>query len=318
MTILFAMKWWLFLFLFISTSALTQVPVPSNGKVIRHENFKSSFVTTRHVDVWLPDGYSSKKKYAVLYMHDGQMLYDSAIAWNKQEWGVDETMSSLLKEKKIRECIVVGIWNGGKYRHTDYFPQKPFESLNEQERDSLYYAKRTNGQMVFQGEKVHSDEYLKFLVTELKPFIDKTYSTKTDRANTFVAGSSMGGLISMYAICEYPEVFGGAACLSTHWPGIFTTENNPVPSAFMNYLQQHLPSPLTHSIYFDYGDATLDALYPPLQKIADVIIREKGYTNKNWITKYFPGEDHSENAWRKRLDIPLLFLLKKDHESYKK
>jgi predicted alpha/beta superfamily hydrolase len=259
----------------------------------------------------LPEGYSPKKKYAVLYMHDGQMLYDSTVAWNKQEWGVDETVTRLINEKKIRECIVVGIWNGGKYRHTDYFPQKPFESLSQQERDTIYYAKRTNGALVFQGEKVHSDLYLKFLVTEMKPFIDKIYSTKTDRKNTFVAGSSMGGLISMYAICEYPNVFGGAACLSTHWPGTFNMDNNPIPAAFMNYLRTHLPSPATHKIYFDYGDATLDALYPPLQKMADEVMKEKGFTSKNWITKYFPGEEHSENAWKKRVHIPLEFLLKK-------
>ena len=81
---------------------------------------------------------------------------------------------------------------------------------------------------------VQSDAYLKFLVTELKPFIDSTFSVATDRSNTFIAGSSMGGLISMYAVCEYPAVFGGAACLSTHWPGIFTAENNPIPEAFEN------------------------------------------------------------------------------------
>lgn len=301
----------LFLGLAITVISAAQVSVPSSGKIIRHDSFPSQFVTARHVDVWLPEGYSPKKKYAVLYMHDGQMLYDSSTTWNKQEWGVDETVSRLLKEKKIKDVIVVGVWNGGKFRHTDYFPQKPFESLSQQERDTLYYAKRTNGALVFQGEKVHSDLYLKFLVTELKPFIDKTYATRKDRANTFIAGSSMGGLISMYAICEYPDVFGGAACLSTHWPGVFSMDDNPIPAAFMNYLRRHLPSPATHKIYFDYGDATLDALYPPLQKMADEIMKEKGFTSSNWITNYFPGADHSENAWRKRLDIPLLFLLKK-------
>jgi predicted alpha/beta superfamily hydrolase len=299
------------LLFFVCKSLAAQLPVPSSGKIIRHDTFPSQFINARNVDVWLPDGYSPKIKYAVLYMHDGQMLYDSAITWNKQDWGVDETMSRLMNEKKIRECIIVGVWNDSKYRHTDYFPQKPFESLSAYEKDTLYDAKRPNGQVAFQGEKVQSDLYLKFLVTELKPFIDKTYSTRTDRANTFVAGSSMGGLISIYAICEYPDVFGGAGCLSTHWPGIFTLNNNPIPDAFMNYLQHHLPSPYNHKIYFDYGDKTLDSLYPSLQRRADAIMKQKGFTTKNWITKYFPGEDHSENAWRKRLEIPLLFLLKK-------
>ena len=84
---------------------------------------------------------------------------------------------------------------------------------------------RQPGAPVFSG-KIQSDNYLKFLVKELKPFIDSSFSTLKDQQNTFIAGSSMGGLISMYAICEYPLVFGGAACLSTHWPGIFTMINN--------------------------------------------------------------------------------------------
>ena len=156
-----------------------------------------------------------------------------------------------------------------------------------------------------------TDNYLKIIVTELKPFIDSSFSTLSDQSNTFIAGSSMGGLISMYAICEYPKVFGGAACLSTHWTGIFTAENNPIPAAFMEYLQKHLPSSKNHKIYFDYGSETLDALYKPFQLQADQIMQQKGYTANNWITKEFIGADHSERSWNKRLDIPVLFLLKK-------
>lgn len=152
---------------------------------------------------------------------------------------------------------------------------------------------------------------LKFLVTELKPFIDGSFSTYSDKEHTAIAGSSMGGLISMYAICEYPNVFGAAACLSTHWPGIFSVENNPIPQAFLNYLKNNLPDPMSHRIYFDYGDQTLDALYPPFQKMADEIILEKGYNSKNWMTKFFAGKDHSEKAWMERLDIPLVFLFLK-------
>jgi predicted alpha/beta superfamily hydrolase len=146
---------------------------------------------------------------------------------------------------------------------------------------------------------------LKFIVNELKPFIDKNYAVHKDRANTFIAGSSMGGLISMYAICEYPKIFGGAACLSTHWVGTFTLENNPMPEAFLTYLRHNLPSPKKHKLYFDYGDQTLDALYPEIQRKADKVIISKGFTSANWISKYFPGEDHSEKAWSKRFNIRL-------------
>ena len=153
--------------------------------------------------------------------------------------------------------------------------------------------------------------YLKFLVKELKPFIDKTFSTLQNKHNTFIAGSSMGGLISMYAICEYPKVFGGAACISTHWPGTFAVDNNPIPGAFLQYLKIHLPSPASHRIYFDYGTETLDALYAPFQLQADAIMKAKGYTTKYWMTKKFEGESHSEVAWRKRFSIPAIFLLGK-------
>ena len=161
-----------------------------------------------------------------------------------------------------------------------------------------------------QGD-VRSDDYLKYLVKEVKPFIDKTYSTKTDAANTFIMGSSMGGLISMYAICEYPEIFGGAACLSSHWLGTFTPENNPAPASFLAYLRENLPDPKDHRIYFDCGDQTLDQFYPETQKRVDQLIMDKGYDGSNWMTGYFPGEDHSENAWKKRLHIPLEFLFAK-------
>ena len=127
---------------------------------------------------------------------------------------------------------------------------------------------------VTRGEfKPVSDNYLKFLVNELRPYVDKKYSVYTDREHTFVVGSSMGALISIYAICEYPKIFGGAACLSTHWTGTFTLEHNPIPAAFCNYLKAHLPRPGQHRIYFDCGNKTLDAMYPQVQKKVDKIMR---------------------------------------------
>ena len=304
----------LFILLFITLSqefVVAQLPSTQYGKIIRHENFQSAYVNARNVDVWLPENYSPKNKYAVLYMQDGQMLFDSAITWNKQEWGVDELLSTLMKEGKIKNCIVVGIWNGGVSRHAEYFPQKPFESLSPSQQDSVYSAYRSGGQSIFGGKTIMSDQYLLFLTKELKPFIDRTYSTKSDRANSFLAGSSMGGLISLYAICEYPDIFGGAACLSTHWPGLFSLENNPVPDVFFKYLKNNLPDPKLHQIYFDHGTETLDAMYAELQSKVDNIMITKGYTKEQWMSKSWPGQDHSEKSWRSRLSTPILFLLKK-------
>jgi enterochelin esterase-like enzyme len=290
--------------------SFAQQPIPRSGRIVRTENFASKYVPARNIDVWLPVNYSSSKKYAVLYMHDGQMLFDSSITWNKQEWGVDETLTKLVQEQKIRDCIVVGIWNGGKSRHPEYFPQKPFEALSKENQKLVYNAYRSGGQSIFSGLAISSDNYLKFLVEELKPFIDKTYNTKTDASNTFVAGSSMGGLISLYAICEYPAVFGGAACLSTHWPGLLSMENNPVPAVFFSYLKQHLPSAKQHRIYFDHGTETLDSMYASLQLQVDAIMKQKKYKPSQWMSRSWPGQDHSEKSWRSRLKVPVSFLLK--------
>jgi enterochelin esterase-like enzyme len=170
---------------------------------------------------------------------------------------------------------------------------------------------RNPQQVLFDGE-VDSDAYLKFVVEELKPYIDSHFSVYTGPENTAVMGSSMGGLISMYAISEYPQVFGAAACISTHWPGIFTVDNNPIPQAFFDYMRTALPDPATHRMYFDHGTATLDALYPSLQVRADAVMRQRGYTDARWRTQVFPGTEHSEQAWAARLDIPLQFLFRPD------
>jgi predicted alpha/beta superfamily hydrolase len=301
-------------FTLVATSLMheanAQMPVVSSGKVVRHQNVNSAYVSARNVDVWLPDGYNGEEEYAVLYMHDGQMLFDSSITWNKQSWEVPKMLGAMIKKGKVRKTIVVGVWNGGTTRHANYFPQLPFESLPAEFRDSIIgQGKRPSGQAIFSGP-VQSDGYLMFLVKELKPFIDSTYATKKGPENTFIMGSSMGGLISWYALCEYPNVFGGAGCLSTHWPGIFQLEGNPIPEAFFAYLKKKLPTPGKHKIYFDYGTATLDSLYPPLQAKVDSIMNAKGWTSKNWKTLRFDGADHSERAWAERLDKPLEFLLK--------
>ena len=280
----------------------------TSGKVQRLAPFKSQFVDARNVDIWFPDGYSSKEKYAVLYMNDGQMLYNPETTWNKQAWEVDSIAGKLIAENKTQPFIVVGIWNNNKKRHFEYFPQKPFETIEAVQRKMI-------SDILIKENKIDtefipiSDAYLQFIVKELKPYIDQTYSTYSDRSHTFISGSSMGGLISLYAICEYPKVFGGAACLSTHWTGIYRNNDNPIPAAIISYLKNHLPNPKNHTIYFDYGDKTLDSLYKPSQLKVDVVMKSKGFTSKNWSTQFFSGKDHSEQSWKERLDIPLAFLL---------
>lgn len=292
-------------------SKLNELPLNlSAGKLYRFEQFDSKFMSPRIVDVWVPNGYSSDIKYSVLYMHDGQMLFDSTNTWNKSEWGVDETISQLIDQKKIKPTIVVGIWHNSTTRHSDYFPRKPFDLLPQSTQDSLLKdAVRPNGTHIF-NNGIQSDNYMRFIVEELKPFVDSNFSTNSSQQTTFIAGSSMGGLISLYAICEYPGVFGAAACLSTHWTGVYKAENNPIPGVILDYLKSNTPNPHTHHLYFDYGTETLDALYEPFQLRADTILLNRGYDSNSLKTLKFNGKDHSEQSWKERLAIPLEFLLK--------
>lgn len=278
------------------------------GRVVRISDFASKLVAPRNIDVWLPDGYSEHQKYEVLYMHDGQMLLDASSTWNHQAWEVDEVAHTLIKNGQTKPFIVVGIWNNPGFRHQEYFPQKVFESMTAEQQKTVSdeYLRLKKTTAAFQSV---ADNYLKFMVTELKPYIDSHFSVYPEREHTFIMGSSMGGLISLYAYCEYPKVFGGAACMSTHWTGIYRNENNPVPEAIIQYLQNKLQPETGRKIYFDYGDQTLDSLYAPWQKKVNTLLKAKGFNGKNAMVQFFPGENHSEEAWRKRLDIPLTFLL---------
>lgn len=299
-------------FLFVKI-AIAQTPSTNIGKIIRYDSFNSKFVSKRNIDVWLPPNFTPNKSFGVLYMHDGQMLFDSTITWNKQAWMVQNILNNIQNSNSnFKQVIIVGIHNSGSTRHSDYFPEKPFKKLSKTEKEyinNILSAKgKTKTQFIPQ-----SNNYLKFIVKELKPFIDRTFTTNTTQQNTFICGSSMGGLISMYAACEYPKVFGGAACLSTHWTGIYSIDSNPIPQKFVEYLQKKLPRPKNTKFYFDYGNKTLDSLYPTLQKMVDKVFDQKGYTNNNFRSIFFDGEDHSEKAWNKRLHKPLNFLLQKEN-----
>ena len=276
-------------------------PHVSTGEVRRFAAFPSKFVAARTVDVWLPAGYPQNGPYDVLYMHDGQMLFDSLGTWNHQEWRVDETLGRLEAARAVRPTLVVSSFNNGPYRHAEYYPERAIGYLVPAVRDTLI-RKDLMG-------KPLADAYLKFMVTELKPFVDKTFRTRPGPAHTRVMGSSMGGLISMYALCEYPQVFGRAACLSTHWIGIYWPGQAAVAASFQEYMRRKLPPPGRHRLYFDYGTASIDSLYEPHQLAVDAILRQRGYTAQSWTTRKFAGADHSEKSWAKRLAQPLTWLL---------
>ncbi|MCC9608477.1 hypothetical protein LOC68_10075 [Blastopirellula sp. JC732] len=249
----------------------------------------------RNVDIWcpVPLGRKSAIPLPVIYMHDGQNLFDPALSFAGVDWGMDEAIVRLTEAGVIPGAIVVGIWNSPQ-RKRELMPKKPFEQDLTTEVINKFVAD--------QGGLPYSDDYLKFIVEELKPFVDENFPTSPDPAQTFVMGSSMGGLASLNAIESYPDVFGGAGCLSTHW----------VIGGFelVDAMGRDLPDPSNHRLYFDRGTIALDESYGPLQERMDAHLADAGYVAEaNLLAQVWRGHDHSERAWRRRVDVPLRFLL---------
>lgn len=271
------------------------------GRLEFIDDFRSEHFPVRDVLVWLPESYNPEERYAVLYMHDGQMLFDERTSWNKQSWNVDSVAMAVQGDGRCRPFIVVGIENHPKNRLTEYMPQRLLEYLPAENATIAHFGR----------ENFIADGYLKMIVEELKPMIDSRYATLTDAANTAVMGSSMGGLISLYALCEYPEVFGAAGCLSTHSVVAIHDFEREAPSwskAFRDYLGDHLPSVGSHRVYMDYGDRTLDAAYAPFQQQIDALFATKGWGEEHFSTRFFAGHAHDERSWQARLHEPLEWI----------
>jgi len=220
----------------------------------------------RRVWIYLPSSYDKmkNKNYPVLYMHDGQNLFNEQTAF-AGEWGVDECLDTL-EAKLNKECIVVGIDNGGDKRMTEYNPY-----------DDAKYGK---------GE---GSPYIEFIATTLKSFIDKNYRTQKDAQHTFIAGSSMGGLISLYALVEYPDIFGGA--------GIFSPAFWLVPQLYTDVANVRWQKKFR--IYFYAGQKESASMIRDMQKMFN-IIKDKNCCEIQDVT--FPLGQHNEKYWRDEFD----------------
>lgn len=273
------------------------------GSIERMRIYSPQLNDTITVDTWLPEDYSQNPevRYPVIYMHDGQNLYDASTTWNHQSWEMDQAMCKLENKFKLKPAIIVGVHSSSDTRVADLMPQKaitgtPLEEVLEEVK--------------LKGMEPRGDAYAAFLVETLKPTVDNTYRTEADMRHTTVMGSSMGGLMSIYALCEYPDVFGNALCLSTHWTGSPSVAKE-FEDAMYKYIDSHLPSPETHRLYFDHGTETIDAAYGPAEERILKMINTKGYTigKRNLFNTVDYGAAHEESAWGARVELPLVFLL---------
>jgi enterochelin esterase-like enzyme len=288
----------------------------AGGRFEVHEAWPSRHVAPRRVVVWLPPGYDAHgaPPHAVLYMHDGQNLFEPATSTAGQPWGVATHIAALTQAGRMRPTIVVAVSNTAR-RWAEYAPTAALDLL----APALHALAIKGG--VADGEVFESlaDRYLRFIVEELKPEIDRRYRTRTDADDTAIVGSSMGGLISLYALARYAEIFGAAGCLSTHWPltvnpALLRSPGDPllapIAATYRAWLAEALPMAGRHRLYFDHGDRNLDALYAPFQQAVDQLAIARRYqAGVDLLSLSFPGADHNESAWRARLARPFTFLL---------
>jgi predicted alpha/beta superfamily hydrolase len=225
--------------------------------------------TTKKIWVYLPKDYeNSKKKYSVVYMHDAQNLFDAKTSY-AGEWNVDEKLDSI-----NAQLIVIGIEHGNEKRMEELTP--------------------------FKNEKYgggNADAYLEFIVKTLKPQIDQKYRTKIKKKNTLIMGSSLGGLVSFYAILKYPKVFGKA--------GVFS------PSFWFSdkiYDVAENTKKIKSKIYFMCGDNESEDMVSDLNKMEYLINTKRCYCLNLNEKRIISGGQHNEKLWRDGFTKAILWL----------
>ncbi len=239
------------------------------GKVEYYKNFVIDGLKPRDIIIWLPHDYEKEtnKRYPVLYMHDAQNIFDPRTSSTFIDWQVDETADSLIRKGEIEPIIIVGV-NNTDDRSTEY-SDTPLGHL-----------------------------YMKFIVEKVKPFVDSKYRTLTEAKNTAVAGSSMGGLISMMCAWEHPEVFSKAACFS---PAFKIGNIN-----YVKNILEYSGKKKELTLYIDNGGIDLDArLLPGVNEMVNAL-EKKGFLRDEDLFVYIDkAATHNESAWAKRVWRPL-------------
>ena len=226
----------------------------------------------RRVWIYLPKDYSkSEKKYPVIYMQDGQNLFH-ANPPRPNEWAVDSVMDSLIRDG-AKEMIIVGIDHGGENRLTEY---NPYDS---------------------EHGKGEGKAYISFLVESLKPYIDSKYRTLKDAKNTSIAGSSMGGLISIYAIAEYPKVFGSA--------GVFSPSFWLAPNIYTD-ITDRLPNLKNNKIFFVVGNKEGQTMVHDIKKVYKILNPDG--SNKNVVFLEKEDGKHTEWFWHREFESFYKFI----------
>lgn len=261
------------------------------------------------VTVWLPPGYdgAAGRRYPVLYMWDGQNLFDPRATHYGKAWMMQDVLADVVATGRGEPHIVVGIWSPpGADRYRVYLPPP------------LYHGLATTpdlqaGIRRMAGGAPAGDAMLAWTADTLKPRVDAAFRTRPGPRDTTIAGASMGGLMACYALIERPEVFGRAACISSHLmlvdPPLASQHRGAIEQAWRAYLAARLGKPDGRRAWLDHGTLGLDANYAPFQLAVAQGFAEQGWREGEDITKrVFAGTDHDENAWGARMAVVLAWL----------
>lgn len=254
---------------------------------IRYHTIKTDKLKTgkRDIIIYLPPSYNSNKdkKYPVLYMHDGQNIFDKYTGAFGKEWYVDEKVDFLIRKNVIEEIIVVGVYNGLAERMNEYTWSK----------DSEYGG----------GE---GKIYAEFIIRDLKQFIDKNYRTKSDKNNTALLGSSLGGLISFYLINNYNNDFGKAGFMSPS----FWWNNKEASKEKINFTNS--------TVWLDGGTREGSNPQNMIDNVNSVYSNIIKKTSNDTLKYIHEGAEHNEEAWATRVHAPLIHFFGKEKDKIKK
>lgn len=256
------------------------------GSITVHEGFESKHLSNRRrIWVYLPPGYadSARSRFPVLYMHDGQNVFDGMTSYiPNQEWRADETAEAMIRAGLLQPLIIVAIDNAQADRAQEFLPT-PIRMGN-----------------ATQGGK--ADLYGRFLVEEVKPFIDRTYRTRTGAGDTGLIGSSFGGVVTLHLGLRYPKVFGKLGVVS---PSLW------VDNEIMIRRTDLLPAKLPLKIWLDMG--TREGLQSIVQsrKLRAALEKKGWQSGKDLLYLEESFGEHNEAAWARRLPLMLSFLFGK-------
>jgi len=252
----------------------------SSGQLRKHDRFRSRFLRNqRDLIVYLPPGYDeqSHRRYPVLYLHDGQNLFDRATAFGGQDWNVHGAADHLIHTGAIEPLIIVGIYNAGKSRIHEYTPTK---------------APKLGGG--------RADRYAKFLLQEVMPFIHQEYRADPAPSVTGMGGSSLGGLVSLYFGLKCSHVFGKIAALS---PSVWWHQRVILRLAATTITPQFRPR-----IWLDIGTREGPKIVPDVEQFRDLLLKKGWREGQDLHYERVEGGEHNEAAWAHRIGRVLEFL----------